>query len=392
MNANRYIVLLVLLFIFRGAQAQRGMDKQELEKERKENLQRIKRARKILQETANRKSSSLGQLTALNEQVAARRALIASMNSEIALLGNQIDEISIVINALERDLKNLKNEYRAMLYAAEKAQNGYDRLTFLFSSSSFNQLYMRLKYMEQYSKARNHQVELINEVKSSLESQQVAIKNKRMERNILLDQQVNANKELVALQRKQQRLVADLSRKERQLNAELANREQAVKELDNLLASIVRRELAAEKNLADNNDLSASFEKQRTNLSWPVTSGFISQKFGRHPHPVLKGIMIENQGIDIQTSQNSEVSAVYDGVVKTIAAVPGMNKVVIVQHGDYYTLYARLKEVYVKKGQELRQKEKVGRVYTDKDGIASLQFQIWRQHEKLNPQPWLQRR
>jgi murein hydrolase activator len=392
MNANRYIVLLVFFLVSLCAQAQSGMDKEKLEKERKENLQRIKRARKILQETANRKSSSLGQLTALNEQVAARRALIASINREIELLGNQIDEISMVTNALERDLKNLKSEYRAMLYAAEKAQNGYDRLTFLFSSSSFNQLYMRLKYMEQYSKARNHQVELINEVKLSLESQQVAIKNKRMERNILLDQQVNANKEMVALQRKQQRLVANLSRKERQLNAELANREQAVKELDNLLASIVRREIAAKKNLAGKNDLSASFEKQHAKLNWPVSSGFISQQFGRHPHPVLKGIMIENQGIDIQTSQNSEVSTVYDGIVKTIAAVPGMNKVVIVQHGDYYTLYARLKEVYVKKGQELRQKEKVGKVYTDKDGIASLQFQIWRQHEKLNPQPWLQHR
>src|SRR5690606_2317097 len=103
-------------------------------------------------------------------------------------------------------------------------------------------------------------------------------------------------------------------------------------------------------NSAEAKELSALFEKSKTKLTWPVASGVISRKFGRNPHPVMKYVMEQNNGIDIQTSKGAEVQAVFDGVVKTVAIVPGMNKVVITQHGDYFTLYARLKEVFVQQG------------------------------------------
>ena len=127
-------------------------------------------------------------------------------------------------------------------------------------------------------------------------------------------------------------------------------------------------------------------------MNWPVISGFISNRFGKQPHPVLKGIVIENPGIDIQTNKDQAVNAIFYGIVSTVAFVPGMNNVVLVKHGEYFTLYARLKSVSVKKGQTVNQNDELGQVHTDKDGISELQFQIWKNNQKLDPQKWLKTR
>jgi murein DD-endopeptidase MepM/ murein hydrolase activator NlpD len=140
--------------------------------------------------------------------------------------------------------------------------------------------------------------------------------------------------------------------------------------------------------------LSTSFAENKRRLGWPVSTGFVSQKFGPNPHPVMKHIMVPNDGVDIQTNRDAEVKAVFDGVVKMIASLPGPgnNKAVIVQHGEYFTVYSRLKEVAVKQGQALRLNDAVGLVYTDGNGVSALQFQIWHNQEKLNPETWLQRK
>jgi murein DD-endopeptidase MepM/ murein hydrolase activator NlpD len=120
-----------------------------------------------------------------------------------------------------------------------------------------------------------------------------------------------------------------------------------------------------------------------------VETGFISSKFGEQPHPVLKGIMVNNQGVDIQTNSNALVKSVFTGKVATVAFVPGMNSVIILQHGDYYTVYSRLKKVNVKKGQEITTGEVIGEVYTDNQGVTEVQFQVWKSSTKLDPEKWL---
>lgn len=376
-------------------------DRAKLEKEKKENLQKIKEAQQILTETSTKKKSSIGQLHAINEQVKARESVIRSISLELDLLKSQIDEISSVITALEEDLVNLKKEYAHMVYAASKVNNSYDRLTFIFSAETFNQMFMRIKYLQQYSEARRNQVEQIQKVTQTLSSQRETIVGKRMEQKVLLDQQVNANKDLIALKAKQRSIIRELSQQEAELKKEVKERKGAIGRLDRLIADLVKEEIkesskgksSTKIELTESAKVVAeSFEKSKSKLQWPVTSGFISQHFGYNPHPVMKNIMIPNDGIDIQTKQNAPVVAVFDGVVKTVASVPGMNKVVIVQHGDYFTLYARLKEVNVSTGQQLNASDVVGSVYTDPNGVSALQFQIWRNNEKLNPEPWLEKK
>ncbi len=376
-------------------------DRARLEKEKKENLQKIKEAQRILVETSTKKKTSIGQLNAINQQIEARESLIRSINLELELLHSQIEEISSVITALEEDLVQLKKEYAYMVYAASKTRNSYDRLTFIFSAQTFNQMVMRIKYLQQYSEARRNQVEQIQKVTKTLSNQRETIVGKRLEQKVLLDQQINANRDLLALKAKQRLVIKELNEQESELQKEVNDRKASINRLDKLIADLIKKEIEESSQgksstkielNASAKVLSESFEKSKTKLQWPVNSGFITQRFGYNPHPVMKNIMIPNDGIDIQTNQDAQVKAVFDGVVKTIASVPGMNKVVIVQHGDYFTLYARLKEVTVKRGQQLSTSDVVGSVYTDTNGVSSLQFQIWRNNEKLNPEPWLEKK
>ena len=139
----------------------------------------------------------------------------------------------------------------------------------------------------------------------------------------------------------------------------------------------------------DEEEISSSFEENKTKLAWPVTTGFISSKFGKHPHPVMKGIIQDNPGVDIQTNKDETVKSVFGGKVIQIAYVPGMYNVVIVQHGEYYTVYSRLKEVMVKKGTLIPSNQPIGVVHTDKDGISEVHFEVWKNFAKLNPEGWL---
>ncbi len=399
------LIFLLLAFMLGTvpAHAQTEANRSKLEERKKENLRKLKEAQQILSETSFRKKSSLGQLNALNQQIEARESLINSINEEIDILGLQIGEVTGVIRALENDLVNLKKEYAYMVYATQKTSNAYDRLIFIFSASTFNQMFMRLKYMQQYSEARKNQMEQIQKVKQTLANQKASLEAKQLEQQVLLDQQVMANQDLLALKAKQRSVVRSLNQQESELKQELAQRQKDIAELDKLIAGLIRKEIEeSNKNKnaervvlnSSNEAVSTSFEQNKARLTWPVNSGFISQRFGRNPHPIMKNIMVPNDGVDIQTVQSAEVRAVFDGIVKAITPIPepGDLKAVIMQHGEYFTVYSRLKEVNVTAGQKLNATEPVGMVHTDGNGVSMLQFQIWRNSQKLNPEAWLMKK
>lgn len=393
MSASKVLIgPLIFLLVLTATAAFCQKSRAQLEKEKQDNLKRIEEAQAILDQTESQKKSTLGQLSAITRQIEAREMLIRSINEEIAYLASDIREIDEVARALEADLEALKDEYAAMVYATAKTSRGYNRLTFLFSAETFNQFLRRLSYMSQYAEARRLQADQIVKVSAALNSQKKEFEVKKNEQEKLLASQVAETENLQALRLKQNEIIRDLSSREKQLKTELADRKNAIEKLDNLIAEIIREELEKEKltkNLAASPSLSLNFEGNKNKLPWPVSSGFVSSRFGRHPHPVLKGVEVDNQGIDIQTNKDEVVKAVFDGTVATVAFVPGMNSVVIVKHGDYFTLYARLKRVNVRKGQEIKTGDIVGEVFTDNNGISEIQFQVWKNNQKLDPEKWL---
>jgi septal ring factor EnvC (AmiA/AmiB activator) len=136
-------------------------------------------------------------------------------------------------------------------------------------------------------------------------------------------------------------------------------------------------------------ELSNSFSKNRGILPWPVDRGYVSQKFGVYPHPDFKNITLQNNGIDITTNKDAIVKSVYKGTVSAILSIPGQGEAVLINHGEYFTVYSRLSEVFVQKGEIIGIGKTIGKVMTDEEGKFVLQFQVWLGQEKQNPQNWL---
>ncbi|MDZ7606034.1 MAG: peptidoglycan DD-metalloendopeptidase family protein [Cyclobacteriaceae bacterium] len=344
----------------------------------------------------------MGQLNVLNQNISSQNKLISTFNNEISLLDDQIEEDNQVIAALNNDLENLKKEYGELIYTLNKTDYGFSKLSYLFASKNLSQFYMRYKYMEQYSAERKNQVKLIEEVKVEIAAEMNMLENTKNEKRALLSSQLKEKDKLSNLLAHQAKVLESLKKEEQQLLKDLKKKQSEADKLERIISQLLAEEIKkssagtgskstnSSANLAN---VAAGFEKSKANLPWPVTTGFISEKFGTHPHPVLKRVKIPNDGVNIQTKQNEQVKAVFDGIVKKIAIVPGDFKyVVIVQHGTYYTVYAKLKSVNVKMGQQVRKEDVIGEVNTDLEGLSEVQFQVWKNTEKLDPELWLAKR
>jgi septal ring factor EnvC (AmiA/AmiB activator) len=397
MSASKAHIFFIILLLFISPYLYGQKSKSQLENEKRQNQQKIEEAQKILKETEESKKSSVGQLRALNREIEARKLLIQSINSEIKYLNDDIVELNLIIEAMEQDLTQLKKEYAAMIYSASKASGSIDRLTFLFSAKTFNQLLMRLKYMEQYADARKTQVEQSMSVKDEITRQKELIESKKDEQKILLSENVRENNRLNSLKSKQSKVLVALGKKEKEIRKDLEERKLANERLDKLIADLIEKEIKANATASTRYEmtpeaklLSASFSDNRSKLFWPVEKGFISQKYGRQPHPTIPGVQVDNPGVDIQTSRGETVRAVFDGKVSAVASIKGMpGVVVIIQHGEYRTVYANLKNANVKSGESVKAKDQIGTVYTDKDGLSEVQFQVWKGSQRMNPQTWL---
>ena len=440
----RGILFSLLLVLVQSGAVLAQKTRQQLELEKRENSDKIKGIQRILNETASQKKASVGQLQALKQQVTTQKKQIDLLSDDLRLLDGELKTLEKARRELANDLAKLKKEYGQMIYEASKRNTYLSQLVFLFSASTFNQLVLRYKYLQQYTEARQGQVRQMEEVQQQLTAKTQRITAKQQQQKTVLAAQVGEAKKLEALQSKQDEVVKALSQKETELRAELiANRraaatleanlrrliekemrERAERERRERLAreKIERERLAREKaerekaiaageapppvekpverpaekvNSSGMTDeevtLASSFKASQARLPWPAR-GFVSDHFGRKEHPVLRGVIVDNLGIDIQTGANEGVRSVYDGTVLDVTNMPGLSNVVAIQHGDYMTVYAKLKDVSVRAGQKVKARETIGTVATDSEGTSSLQFQVWKNTTRLNPEAWLLRR
>lgn len=377
----------------------------QFEAERTLLLQRIKDIQQILQQTASQKEAGMGHLKALNKQIESNMLLIQALSQEIQIINQEIETKQQAIAVLEKDLTQLKREYATMVYVGAKSLHSIHQLMFVFAASSFHKLAQKLRYIKQYARTRHQHFLAIEKGKNLLKSQQVAATRRRQVKTDLLQNRQIEKANLTNLQSQQTHLIGKLEKQHQQLTEELGQHNQAVKRLDKLITDIIQQDLHEQKkkqeldqgsNLLSNKHkpisakkLTTLFRKSRGQLPWPVKKGFVSGQFGIGPHPVLQNVQVENLGIEIQTQVDAQVYAVFDGIVKTVASVPGMNQIVIIQHGAYYSVYAKLKQTTVKIGQHVLAQELIGIVYTDKQGNSELQLQLWENTQKLNPTKWL---
>lgn len=371
--------------------------KQELEKKRTAQLKRIEEINQILRETSQEKGVSLGRLNAINAAIRNREELIRNTKKELQYINQNISETQLIIEALSRDLYDMKKEYAQLIYQASKMHYAYNKLIFLFSSNSFNQFFRRISYLKQYANVRAIQFEEIEKTQSMLQLENQRIQQQRTEKEKALRLLEEETAQLSQLRKEKDQAIDQLNKKERELRAQLKTEQETLKNLENMIAEAVREEI---RKSGDNEGkkmiltpegeaVAKSFEANRGKLPWPVRIGFIAQPFGISEHPVLEKIYINNYGIKIQTQRGENVFAVFGGKVEKVFAVPGHGYAVMISHGDYFTSYSNLSQIEVKDGQQVVLGQRLGTALTDHDGITTIQFYVYKNQIPLNPEEWL---
>jgi septal ring factor EnvC (AmiA/AmiB activator) len=395
MTGGKGLLCTCLLSVFLFSAGAQQKNKAQLQKEKQQQLEKIKEVEKILTETTVKRKNTVGELNAINQRIRIQEDLIRSIKEELSLLNKEIADNNGIILALEEDLAKLKEEYAQMLFVAQKANNSATRLTFLFAAQTFDQLIMRLRYMNQYGEKRKLQAEAITRVQEEIIGQTRQIEARRAEKNNLLNEELKENNQLAELRKKQNLVARSLEKEEKSLRKDLEETRKAVARLDKMISDLIKeemerasREARAKNNASASVALSASFEENRKKFPWPV-NGFVSLGFGRQNHPVLKGVVVDNQGLTIQTKGGEKVKTIFDGIVREVADLKMIGLTVLISHGEYYSVYAGLREVFVRKGERVSTNQEIGEVLSNSEGISELRFQIRKNTTALDPQQWL---
>ncbi|OFY86731.1 MAG: hypothetical protein A3F72_00070 [Bacteroidetes bacterium RIFCSPLOWO2_12_FULL_35_15] len=378
--------------------------KKDLENKKKQLQAEIEKTNQLLNETKKNKKLSLNQLVMLNKKISVREELIATINGEISELNKQIVENNESIKGLQNDLAKLKSEYAKLIYYAYKNQDAYSRLVFIFAASDFEQAFMRLKYLQQYSDYRHKQAERILSTKKNLNEKVQSLEERKSDQRVLLSSQEVEKHNLTSEKTEKEQVFSELQQQESKLKKDLEKKKQDAKKLQQAIQRIIEKELEKQLSQAPKGKpksqkliltpeaqlLSSSFATNKNKLPWPVAKGVISERFGTHPHPLMPNIDINNNGIDITTNNGSLTRAVFDGEVTGIANIPGAGQLVIIRHGDFLSVYANLKDVYVKSGEKIKTKQNIGSIIFDEDDSKTvLHFEIWKGQTKLDPEGWL---
>lgn len=391
-----------------------AQNKVQLESQRKQLQQEIKDIENEISNIRKRKSMSLNELNALNRKIKAREKLINTINSEINQLDGQIKITNKSIAQQKAEIDTLKKMYAKTLQVAYRNRANYGTLVFVLSAKDFNQAYNRLNYIRQYNAYRVKQHDEIVTKMQALETKVVVLNQTISEKTNLLKEEEGEKQALVSEKVGKNKLVSELQKNEKELQKKLRAKQAAAKKLDNAIRDIIKREIAAaekaareaakakgetkpeKKGIASLNDspeavkLSNSFSANQGKFPWPVSKGFISERYGSHPHPVLKNIVVTNNGLNFKTEKSAPARAIFDGKVTAVVAIPGMQNTVIVRHGEYLTVYSQLKTVSVEKGQDIKALQTLGTVFADEDDeYAELHFEIWKGTSKLDPSIWI---
>jgi len=369
-----------------------GQSRQELETQRLAIEKKIEQTNQILAHTRQEQKNGLSKIQILYQQIGQRQNLIQTISEELAMLEKEISNNQKQVFVSQQDLQNYKTEYAAMVYMASKTNNALKRLSYLFAAKSFNQLLARLEYFEQYSEARKKQILHIQQKVQEIQSYQSNLEeNMGFKKNLLQTQQFQYQN-LRRLQIEYAQSVESLKSKEKELGIEFANQQNDIKALNELISEVIRKEPKEDNKVLANTPDSKlnenSFAHNKSVLMWPVEKGFVSRKFGQYTDPVFEKVRLENLGVDIRTETNAFARVVFAGKVLAVQSLPDKGIVVMVQHGEYYTVYANLAECSVKIGDMLKAKDLLGKINAT-EGISELQFQIWKNTQKLNPEEWL---
>ena len=430
--------ILSLIFISLTTVLWSQTSQQEKLEERKAQLQREIRENESLLKSVNKKEKSAVNVVVIqSNKIKLKEKLIQTTEKQTKLLNNDIYINQVQINKLKNELKDLKTDYAKMILKSYKSRSEQSRAMFILSSESFLQAYKRMQYMKQYTNYRKLQGEEIQTKSVELIGYNEKLDVQKMAKQKLIVENEKERLSLLKEKQEQLKIVNSLKKDKNKISAEIKKKQQEAKAIDRQIDRLIREAIAeanrkaamekamekakaqskAEsktetkeelktraKTLISSAPVSSSkieltpeskivadnFRANRGRLPFPVEKGFISLGYGSQPHPVYKTLTIHNSGVEITTEQGASARAVFDGVVTSVIVLSPINKAVMIQHGDYFTVYQNLSSVSVSKGDKVSRKETIGRVRTNGEtGKTVIKFLILQNTTYNNPSSWL---
>lgn len=371
-----------------------GQSRAELEEQRNRTIKEIGYVDEMLKSTEREKNQGLQALRIIGNKVSLRESVLRGMNEEIQLLSDRISLNKIALDMMETDLKTLKDDYSRSVVNSYKMAKANPDIVYILSAKDFNQGYKRIRYLQQVTRYRRSESDIIRELMQETEGTKERLEND-LERVSELQQKETQQKMLLQDEhRRQQRMVQSLGNKEKQLRKELEDKKRIARRVEAEIARIIEEErlkalnsqLSQEQKLIGDN-----FQDNRGRLPWPVEKGIITAHFGIHQHPVLKYVTEENKGIEITSKGKVIARSVFKGEVSAISVIAGANITVIIRHGNFLTVYSNLINVKVRKGDKVETSQDVGEVYVDSQGDnnAVLKFMIFEDKTALDPEKWI---
>lgn len=381
---------------------------QNLERQKTQIEKDIAYTNSLINQTQSEQKASLDNLSLIQANLASRRQYIGGIDKQLATLSVEIVAKQKKVAALYDELASLKKNYAKMLNFAYRNRTPYTQLMFVLSSDDFDQAYWRITYLKAYSTHRINQAKTISRQSEELKSNLSALMVKKTEQQYLLNQKTIELLALDAEEKEYQSAIYALQAKETELKRDLEAKKRQAAQLNTQIQAAIaeeahreekrRREIEkkskeiAAKFVADEHALTLKFEKQHGSLPPPVARSIVVTHFGVYEHPVLKGIKVTSNGVDLSTTDGAVVSVVADGIVRRIFST-GSATSVLVQHGLYYTVYTHLKGITVRVGDAVRANQPIGMVAPAPDSPrAVLHFELWKQTAKQNPEEWLSKR
>ncbi len=374
-----------------------GQTRKDLEEQREKTLREISYVDNLLKETSRERKESMNELNMISRKLNLRESVVKGLQDEISLLNDRIDLNNLAIELMEGDLKVLKKEYESALLSSFRSSKANNEIAYILSAKDFNQGYKRLKYLQQVTKFRRQESEIIMELKSEIE-----LSRKKMEEDLKKISQLKTREEqqkylLQDEKSKQQKIVKTLGSKEVQLQRELEDKKRIAKRIESEINKLIdeeRKRSATTELSPELKVLSDNFLENKGKLPWPVDRGVITSHFGIQQHAVLKYVTEKNIDIEITSSGVTPVKSVFTGEVAKVFSIRGANMAVIIKHGKYYTVYLNIIEVKVKQGDRVQTGQLIGRVFNDSDDgdKAVLKFMISEEKDYLDPELWISKK
>ena len=371
--------------------------REELQRQKQQAFDDIKLARELMEKTTEQRSSSVQQLRILQRGINSRSKLISTLESEVNLYSQNIQDTQLRIEQLTAENKRNKEEYARLIYYAYRNHTDYEKLMYILAGSSISQSYQRYKYLKYLGEYRVRKAAEIEASIVELDQQQKSLSGLKNDKLGLMEDKEGEQRRLVEQRSREASMVNSLKRKEAELQREIAEKERIAREVEARIREIIEEE--ARRSSANNiygaltpeqELVGSDFRKNKGKLPWPVDKGIITTGYGNHEVPGLRGSSVKNNGIDISSSPGTEVRAVFEGEVTKVFGILGANYTVLVRHGEFLSVYQNLVNVRVKTGDKVLTKEKLGEAFTDeKEGVSNFHFEVWQERDILDPEEWI---